>query len=45
MGYYETYESKYIFYVIFQIFFQLHAVEFRITFDMRAKIYLIFRKK
>jgi hypothetical protein len=36
--------SKYIFYSIFQILFQVHVVQFGINFDMHVEIYLICRK-
>jgi hypothetical protein len=44
MGYYETYESKYIYYATFQILFQVHVVQFGITFDIHAQIHLICEK-
>jgi hypothetical protein len=44
MGYNETYESKYIVYAIFLILFQVHVVQFRITFDIHVEIYLICKK-
>jgi hypothetical protein len=44
MGYYDTYEFKYMFYAIFQILFHVHIVQFGIVFYMNAEIHLICRK-
>jgi hypothetical protein len=44
MGYYETYESKYICYTIFLILLHVYVVQFGIIFYMHTEIDFIYRK-
>jgi hypothetical protein len=45
MGYYDTYESKYIYiFANFQILFQVNVVQFGINFDINAEIHLLYIK-